>query len=101
MDYEEAKRQKLEELQKKQLEEQQREEAEGRIAMAVRSLLSEEARTRLSNVALVNRELYLKAAQVILFLQESGRLKGKISDDELKLVLERLSSKREIKIKRK
>jgi programmed cell death protein 5 len=101
MDYEEAKRQKLEELQRKQLEEQQRIEAEEKIAVAVRSLLSEEAKSRLGNVALVNKGLYLKAAQVILFLQESGRLQGKISDEELKLVLERLSSKREIKIKRR
>jgi len=101
MDYEEARRQKLEELQRKQSEEEQGREAEARIAMAVRSLLSEQAKSRMGNVALVNRELYLKAAQVILFLQESGRLQGKVSDEELKLILEKLSSKREIKIKRR
>ncbi len=101
MDYDESGEQKLQELRKRQLEEQAVLEAEAKINSAVRSLLTEEARTRLNNVRLVNKEQYLKTAQIILYLQKAGQLQGKISEDELKQLLDRVSSKREIKIRRK
>ncbi len=101
MDYDELGKQRLQELRKRQLEEQAVLEAEAKINSAVRSLLTEEARTRLNNVRLVNKEQYLKVAQVILYLQKAGQLQGKISEDELKQLLDRMSSKREIKIRRK
>ena len=101
MDYDELGKQRLEELRKRQLEEQAVLEAEAKINSAVRSLLTEEARTRLNNVRLVNKEQYLKVAQVILYLQKAGQLQGKIGEEELKQLLDRMSSKREIKIRRK
>jgi len=101
MDLEEAKKQKLQELRKKQLEEQAQAEAEAKISLAVKSLLEEQARTRLNNVKLVNKELYFKAVQAILYLQRAGQLQGKLSEDALKNLLDRLRDKREIKIKRK
>jgi len=99
MDYEELKRQKLEDLKKRQEEEQV--EAEAKIGSAVRSLLSEPARTRLNNVRLVNKELYLRAVQAILYLQRAGQLQGRLEESDLKLLLDRMRNKREIKIKRK
>lgn len=101
MDYDESGKHRLQELRKRQLEEQAVLEAEAKINSAVRSLLTEEARTRLNNVRLVNKEQYLKVAQVILYLEKAGQLQGKISEDELKQLLDRMSSKREIKIRRK
>lgn len=101
MEAEEFKKRKLEELKKRQAEEEMREEAESKIDFAVRNLLSEAARTRLSNVRLVNNELYLKAAQVILYLANDGQLQGRLEEPELKLLLEKLRNKREIKITRK
>jgi len=101
MNYEEARKEKLEELKKRQMEEQELAEAEAKINATVKSMLSEEARVRLNNVRLVNHQLYLKAVQLLLYLQRSGNLQGKVSEEEVKKVLERLSSKKEIKIRRK
>ncbi|MFA4855735.1 MAG: DNA-binding protein [archaeon] len=101
MEAEEFKKRKMEELKKRQLEEEMREEAESKIDFAVRNLLSEAARTRLNNVRLVNNELYLKAAQVILYLANEGQLQGRLEEPELKQLLDKLRNKREIKITRK
>ena len=60
MDYEEIKMQKMEELKKRQLEEEMQERTEAKIALVVRNLLSEEARNRLNNVKIVNKQLYLE-----------------------------------------
>ena len=101
MDYEEIKGQKMEEMKKRQREEEMQEMAEAKIALAIRSLLSEEARNRLNNVKVVNKQLYLKAVQAILYLQRAGQLQGKIEEQELKMLLEKLRNKKEIKITRK
>ncbi len=87
---------------KKRYEEKQREvEAESKLNQVVRALLSEEAKARLNNVKLVNRELYLKAVQAIIYLHESGKIAAKLSEEQLRQLLEALRNKREIKIKRK
>ncbi len=97
MDYEEMKKRKMEELQRRQMEE----EASAKISSMLRALLTEDARTRLNNVKLVNNELYLKAVQAILYLQRAGQLQGKVGDEEVKALLEKMNVKREIIIKRK
>lgn len=97
MDYEELKRRKTEALEKRQMEE----ESEARISSMLRGVLTEEARARLGNVRLVNKELYLKAVQAVIYLQRAGQLQEKVGEEELKELLERLRSKREITIKRK
>ena len=97
MDYEEMKKRKMEELQRRQMEE----EASAKISSMLRALLTEEARTRLNNVKLVNNELYLKAVQAILYLQRAGQLQGKLGEEEVKALLEKMGVKRKISIKRK
>jgi len=101
MDYEETRNQKIQEIQKRQMEEQKQAENEARISTAIRGLLTEEARTRLNNVKLVNKEAYLKAVQVILYLEKAGQLEGKVDENQLKQLLDKISSKKEIKIRRK
>jgi len=101
MDYEQIKSQKMEELKKQQEEEQMQVEAEAKIASMVRGLLTEKARTRLNNVRLVNKELYLKAVQIILYLQKAGQLQGKLEENTLKEILDKVRNKKEIKITRK
>jgi DNA-binding TFAR19-related protein (PDSD5 family) len=97
MDYEEMKKRKMEALQKRQLEE----EAEAKISSMLRTLLDEKARIRLGNVKLVNKELYLKAVQAILYLQRAGQMQEKLGEEEVKALLEKMNVKREITIKRK
>jgi programmed cell death protein 5 len=98
---EELKKRKMEEFKKRQLEEDARAEAESKISSAVRNLLSEDARARLNNVRLVNNELYLRASQVILYLANEGQLQSRLEEPELRLLLDKLRNKREIKITRK
>ncbi len=105
MNPEEIKQKKINELKEKyshQMEEQNRRtDLENQIESALKLVLTENAKTRLYNVKLVNRELYLKTAQNLIYLYKSGQINEKIGDIQLKNLLEKLSAKREINIKRK
>ncbi len=107
-DLEEIRRRKLEEYQKRlqarQLEEQQREALELQKRAILRKILDPDARTRLANVRLVNPGLAEQVEYTLIALYQSGRLARRVTDAELKKILERLSSrKREprIEIRRK
>jgi DNA-binding TFAR19-related protein (PDSD5 family) len=87
----------LEEIRKqKQLEKQKELEAketEKKLKEALRSALSEEAYERLNNISYVNKELYLTAAQQILYAYKNmGRT---ISDKELLTVLRAIKERTE------
>ena len=108
MDLEELRRRKLLEYQeklKKQAElEKQRQEAELAKEAILRKVLTPEAKSRLSNVRLANPELAEKVIAMLIYLYQSGRLTRKVTDEDLKKILLKLSqTKREprIKIKRK
>jgi programmed cell death protein 5 len=103
----------LEEIKKKKMQEMQQEaggqeaqqaeaQMEAQLDSMLRSVLTPEAKARLSNIRLVNKELYLKVAQSLLYLAKSGQIQGKIDDAQLKALLEKArGQKREISIKRK
>lgn len=98
----EQRRQKLlSSQQKQQSAENQQADAERQLEDLLRPLLDDDARQRLSNVKLVNRELFLKAGSVILQLFNAGRVKDKVSDEQLRDLLQRLNVKKEIRIVRK
>jgi programmed cell death protein 5 len=82
-------------------EEAKQEKVEEQLEESLKMVLTQEAKMRLGNVKLVNRELYYKAVQAILYLARSGRITGKIDDVQIKQLLEKLSVKREISIKRR
>jgi programmed cell death protein 5 len=96
---------KMEELQQQFAQQQAESEkkvlAEQKIESLLRKLLSPEAKSRLKNVRLVNQELYWNAVQQVLIHFRSGKIKGQVSESQVKSLLEVLSRKREIKIKRK
>jgi programmed cell death protein 5 len=85
------------------LQRQQEEQAmEAQLDSLLRSVLTPEAKSRLSNIRLVNKDLYLKMAQSLLYLAKSGQLPGKLDDAQLKSLLEKVrEKKREISITRK
>jgi len=84
------------ETKKRIMEEQQK---QARIEEILKQALTPEAKTRLGNIKLVNNELYLNAVQAVLyFFKNSGQ---KINEEQVKQLLEKLSFKREIKIRRK
>ncbi|MDD5163763.1 MAG: DNA-binding protein [Candidatus ainarchaeum sp.] len=77
------------------------EKIEAELEEGLRMALTQEAKMRLGNVKLVNQELYYKAVQAILYLVKSGRISGKIDEAQIKQLLEKLSVKREISIRRR
>ncbi|MBI2529846.1 MAG: hypothetical protein HYW05_01765 [Candidatus Diapherotrites archaeon] len=110
LDIEELKKRKMEELKQKFAEqeanEQQAEFAEqqqeAQLDAIMRKLLEPEAKTRLANVRLVNKELYFRAVQSAMYLAQRSGGKEKLNDYQMKRVLERLSgAKREIRIVKK
>lgn len=92
------KQKKLEQL----LQQNQQLEIEAKLDEVARKILTPEAKARLGNVKLVNRELYMSAIQTLLHLYQQGQIQGKIDETHLKALLEKLrSGKREINITRK
>jgi len=104
-DLEEVRQKKMDELKQHQLEQQktgEREQAaEMQVTSLVRKLLDDGAMQRLNNVRLVNRELYLRAVQTVLMMYRARRFSGKLNDADTKILLEKLSQKRETTITRK
>lgn len=105
MDLEEAREKKLSELKQKMFEENQKEqqasEVREKLDLILRQVLEPNAMSRLANVKLVNQELYLKTVQAIVYLANNGKLSGKVSDVQLKNLLEQLvPRKKEISIRR-
>ncbi len=102
----ELKEKKMGELKQRLLAQKKAEELaehqEMQLDNVLRAVLSPEAKARLGNVRIVNKELFLKATQAIVYLYQSGKLQGKIQDNEARLLLERLSGRKpEFKIVRK
>ncbi len=102
----EIKQKKMEELQKKaELESVQKEkqkQAEDQLDFLLRKFVSEKAFQRLHNVKLVNKQLFLGAAQGIINMGSAQNLKEKLSDEQVKEILSKLSGeKKNFKIVRK
>jgi len=102
---EDLKEKKLEELKQKYMQQQEEQQkaldAEAKMQSLLKNLLNEEARQRLNNVKLVNKELYAKAFQAIIGLAQKGYVHGKLNEEQVKEILRQLRNNREINIKRK
>jgi programmed cell death protein 5 len=66
-----------------------------------RKALSPEARNRLNNVRLVDKEKYFRVIQQIILLFQKGELHEKLSEAQLKELLLRNQEKREFRIRRR
>ncbi len=102
-DLEEIRRKKLEEyqerLKQKMIEEQEKQKLLAEREAILSSILTPEAKLRLNNVKLADPKKALYVENVLIALYQSGRLSRKITDDDLKRLLLRMSQKRETKIK--
>ncbi len=102
---EEIKRRKLMELMARQgqeQEEERKEQEELARQSILRQILEPEARERLANLKLARPELAQAVENQLILLAQSGRIYKKISDEELKEILRRLTSqRREIRIVRR
>ncbi len=80
--------------QQKQLEEQKK--------AILRAILSNEARERLGRIKIARPEMAESIENQLIMLAQSGKLKNKINDEELRMLLSKvLPKKRDIKIKRR
>jgi len=104
-DPEELKKKKLLELQQRVQAESIRQEQRRQVELQRRSILMEvltpEARGRLANVKLARPDYALQVENLMIQLAQSGQIKQKITDAQLKQILGKISKKRrEFKIRR-
>jgi len=116
-DLDELRRKRMEELQQQaainenqqsqqaqqQMQQQQmQQEMEAQKRQIMMQILTPEARSRLANIRLTKPEFVEQIEIQLIQLGQSGRLKGKITDEQLKVLLQQISGqKREINISRK
>ena len=106
---ENIRKKKLLELQQQQMlsqdmeeEESQKKEFEEQKKAILRKILTTEARERLGRIKVARPEIAENIENQLIMLAQSGRLKSKINDEQLRELLSKLiPKKRDIKIKRK
>ncbi|EHP68314.1 MAG: DNA-binding protein [Metallosphaera yellowstonensis] len=81
-------------------ERQKRAELEARKEALLRTILTQEARQRLTNVKLIKPELAESLEDQLIALAQSGRIKVPITDEELKEILAQIAgqTRRDFKI---
>ena len=106
---ENLRKKKLQEMQEQaafqeQMEEQeeQQKHLEEQKKAILRAILSNEARERLGRIKIARPEMAESIENQLIMLAQSGKLKNKINDEELRMLLSKvLPKKRDIKIKRR
>ena len=82
------------ETQKKQFEEQKK--------MILRAILTTKARERLGRIKVARPEIVENIENQLIMAAQSGQLKNKINDEQLRMLLSKaIPKKRDIKIKRR
>lgn len=104
----ELKRRRMEQLQRQAAEQQiledeleRRRRQESQIHLILMQILEPEARERLSNIKITRPEFAKAIEQQLVMLAQSGRLKQRISDAQLKELLKQLTpTKKDFNIRR-
>jgi programmed cell death protein 5 len=105
----EIRRRRLEQLQRQQMDERAMEEEyerqkrmESQVQMILMQVLEPEARERLNTIKLTKPDFAKAIEQQLVMLGQSGRIRERISDEQLKQLLKQLvPQKRDFTIQRK
>ncbi len=99
----EIRRRRLEELQAQQAHSTEEiAEVKARRQTLLRQILTPEARERLNSIRLTRPEFADAVESQLIALYQSGRLRGQITDEQLKKLLQQITPKKqEIKIRRR
>ena len=96
-DLEAIRQKKLQALKEQALDEQAREqqiaEAQAQKEALMRQILTPEARSRLANVRMVRPQLAEQIEAQLIQLAGTGRLKSRVTDEQLKSLLKQLQSR--------
>ncbi len=85
-----------------QFQEERTAEYEEQKKNAMRAILTDDARERLGRIRVARPELAENLEQQLIMLAQSGRLKSKINDQQLREILEKLlPKKRDISIRKR
>ena len=106
---ENLKKKKLQEMQEQaayqeqmEQQEEQQKQFEDQKKAILRAILTNEARERLGRIRIARPEMVESIENQLIMLAQSGKLKNKINDEELRMLLKKiLPQKRDIKIKRR
>ena len=105
---EELRKKKMEQLQERQqggegeAREAQRQQAEAQKKALIRKTLTDGARQRLNSVKMSKPEFAEQVEQQVVALARSGRVQGKIDEDQMKSLLQELQpDKQDFNIKRR
>jgi programmed cell death protein 5 len=89
-------------FQQEEFEEAQQKEYEEQKKMVLRAILTDDARERLGRIKAARSELAENLENQLIMLAQSGRLKNKINDEQLRELLSKiLPKKRDITIRRR
>jgi len=103
---EQLRRKKLQELQQQgeiqEEQERQKEQFEKQKKTILRSIITTQARERLGRIKIARPDVVESIENQLILLAQSGQLKNKINDEQLRLLLAKLiPKKRDITIKRR
>ena len=94
--------QQAQQMQQQMQQQQMQQEMESQKRQIMMQILTPEARSRLANIKLTKPEFVEQIEIQLIQLGQSGRLKGKITEEQLNVLLQQISGqKREINISRK
>ena len=106
---EELRKKKLQELQQQaalqesmEEQEEQQKQFEAQKKAILRKILTNEARERLGRIKVARPEIVESIENQLIMLAQSGQLKNKINDEQLRMLLSKIvPKKRDFKIKRR
>ncbi|MFI5412506.1 MAG: DNA-binding protein [Candidatus Micrarchaeales archaeon] len=83
----------MEQLKRQQIEQQKRE--------VIKKLMDQAAYDRLMNIKIANNDLYTQLVDLIINLAQSNRLQGKLTEQQLLQILEKVTYRPDTKIEYK